>query len=115
MTLAEHNLLTFRMFQIYELLLFPAVRNLKTDDVPPEGKADIQVGDMKLRDHVGPAHFWRRAPISTHFDEGLQLRGAATITMIDHHDTPADILFAHRVVSAQHLLFCVFSERLSAT
>lgn len=60
------------MFQINELLLFSAVGNFKTDDVLPEGKADIQVGDMKLRDHVGPARFWRRVPISTHFDEGLQ-------------------------------------------
>ena len=65
MTLAEHDLLTFGMLQVNELFFFTAIGNFETDDVLPEPKADVQVGDMKFRYDFGPACFWRSVPIGT--------------------------------------------------
>src|SRR3979490_756526 len=64
--LAEHDLLPFGMLQINELLLGTPVGNFEADDVRPESQADIQIGDVKLRDDVRPAGPWRSVPICPH-------------------------------------------------
>jgi len=68
MTLAEHDLLTFRMLQVNEPFLFTPVGNFKAENAPPEIEADLQVRDMKLRYDFGPARLWRSVPIGTHID-----------------------------------------------
>src|SRR5262249_28667346 len=57
MTLAEHDLLAFRVPQVNEPLLFTPVSNFKADRVLPEGEADRQVRNVKLGDHFWPSRF----------------------------------------------------------
>jgi hypothetical protein len=56
-TLAEHDLLAFRMLQVNKLFRFTPIGNFKADGVLPESEADVQVGNMELRYHFGPARF----------------------------------------------------------
>src|SRR5271166_3916587 len=68
MTLAKHDLLSFRMLQINEFSLFTPISNFKAENVLPESEADLQVSDMKLGYDFGPARPWRSVPIGSHLD-----------------------------------------------
>lgn len=73
-TLAEHDLLSLRVFQINEPFFVAPEGNLKAKNFRPEGEARVQVGDMKLSYHFGPASLWRSISIATHDSSSIGLR-----------------------------------------
>jgi hypothetical protein len=74
MTLAEHELLPLRVFQINEPFFVAPESNLKAKNFLPKSEARVQVGDMKLSYHVGPAGLWRSISITTHDSSSIGLR-----------------------------------------
>ncbi len=84
MTLAKHDLLAFRVFQVNELFLFTPVGNFKADDFLPESEADVQVGNVKFRYNFGPARSWRCVPVGAHINDFPPL---VRQPYHNHHDT----------------------------